>query len=227
MQRMSLSRDTPASHPARAALAAAESAITAPPSSAAPGLPGRVKGILSAPQSEWLLIARECTTPARLYIRYVIPLAALAALVALLRVWLVSRAPLLSALVLSTLTLGCELLGVYLVSLIINALAPSFRAARNQQQALKVATYAFTPVWVAAIFVPFPSLSTPMQLLGGLYHIYLLYLGLSVVMKSPRDRALGYATTVVLSSIILGIVFTMLGYSVGELLHVGHYRAFG
>jgi hypothetical protein len=111
--------------------------------------------------------------------------------------------------------------------LIINALAPSFRGVRSQRQALKVATYAFTPIWISAIFVPFPSLSTPMQILGGIYHIYLLYLGLSRVMKSPRDRALGYATTVVLSSIILGIVFTMLGYSVGEVIHVSHYRVFG
>jgi Yip1 domain len=224
MQRMSLSQETPASHPTSSP---GKLGSIAPPSSVAPGLPGRVKGILFAPQTEWLFIARECTTPAHLYTRYVMPLVAFAALIAFVRVWLAARAPLLSALVLSTLTFGCELLGVYMVSLIINALAVSFRGARSQQQALKVATYAFTPIWISAIFVPFPSLSTPMQLLGGIYYTYLLYLGLSRVMKSPRDRALGYATTVVLSSIILGIVFTLLGDAVGQAIHVGHYHAFG
>ena len=45
--------------------------------------------------------------------------------------------------------------------------------------------------------------------------------------KSPRDRALGYATTVVLSSLILGIVYVQASAGLGEALHLGHYHAFG
>jgi hypothetical protein len=48
-----------------------------------------------------------------------------------------------------------------------------------------------------------------------------------VLMRSPRDRALGYATTVVLCAILLGIVFTQVGAGLGETIHVGHFRAFG
>jgi hypothetical protein len=69
--------------------------------------------------------------------------------------------------------------------------------------------------------------SVPLQFLAGLYHTYLMYLGLKSLMKSPRDRALGYATTVVLCSIILGIVFVQVSASLGESLHLGHFRAFG
>ena len=197
--------------------------------------------MLFAPQTEWACIARELTTPARLYTRYVMPLAALAALVAFVRVWLAhgssglahgssglaAGAPLVSALALSTFTYGCELVGVYTLALIINALASPFGSARSQPQALKVAIYAFTPIWISSVFVPFPTLSTPMQLLGGIYYTYLLYLGLQRVMRSPRDRALGYAATVVLSSIFLGIVFTLLGDILGQAIHVGHYHVFG
>jgi hypothetical protein len=46
-------------------------------------------------------------------------------------------------------------------------------------------------------------------------------------MKSPRDRALGYATTVVLSLIILGIVFAQVSASLGAAIHMSHFHAFG
>jgi hypothetical protein len=102
-----------------------------------------------------------------------------------------------------------------------------FRAVPSPGQALKVAAYASTPLWLSAVFIPFPAVSVPLQFLAGLYHTYLMYLGLKGLMKSPRDRALGYATTVVLCSIILGIVFVQVSASLGENLHLGHFRAFG
>jgi hypothetical protein len=214
--RMSLSQHT-----------SAELGSRAPASGAAPGLPGRVKGILFAPKKEWLFIARECTTPARLYTGYVMPLAGFAALITLVRFSLVNRAPLASAAALAAVIFGCQLLGVYMVSLIINALASSFGGAHSPFQALKVATYACTPIWIAALLISFPAVSTPTQILAGIYYTYLLYLGLSMVMKSPRDRALGYATTVVLSSIILDIMLTLVSGALADAIHVSHYRAFG
>jgi hypothetical protein len=116
----------------------------------------------------------------------------------------------------ATLTLGFELMAVFVVALIINALASYFRGVHSVGQALRVAAYASTPLWVACVFLPFPTLVLPALFLAGLYHIYLMYLGIEVLMKSPRDQALGYATTVVLSSIILGIVFTQVGAGLGE-----------
>ena len=41
------------------------------------------------------------------------------------------------------------------------------------------------------------------MLLGGLYSLYLLYLGLMRVMKSPPDKAVGYAVVVVLVAIVV------------------------
>jgi hypothetical protein len=205
----------------------AELASRAAPATTALGLLGRVKGVLFAPKSEWLSIARECATPARVYTAYVMPLAGFAALIVFLRFSLAGRAPLASAATLSAVTFGSQLLGVYAVSLIVNALASSFGGVRSQSQALKVAAYACTPVWIAAPFTSFPALSTPAQVVAGIYYTYLLYLGSSVLMKSPRDRALGYATTVVLSSIIFGIVLTLVGGALAEALHVSHYRALG
>jgi hypothetical protein len=216
--RMSPSHDT----------SAAGISATAPSSGmVAPGLVGRVKGMLLTPETEWLRVARESTTPGRLFLRYVAPLAGLAALVAMARFSRTFHAPLAGVLVMVALTLGFEILTVFVVAQIINLIVVFFRGVPSQGRALKVATYAFTPLWVGAVFIALPAFSVPVLFLAGLYHTYLMYLGLKVLMKSPRDRALGYATTVVLCSVILYIVFTQISAGLGEILHLGHFRAFG
>jgi hypothetical protein len=144
----------------------------------------------------------------------------MAALIALLRFSVTARVPFAGAVAMATLTLGFELMAVFVVALIINALASYFRGVHSVSQALRVAAYASTPLWVACVFLPFPTLVLPALFLAGLYHIYLMYLGIEVLMKSPRDQALGYATTVVLSSIILGIVFTQVGAGLGETIRL-------
>ena len=200
---------------------------TAPATGAAPGLSGRVRGLLFNPKSEWQQVARESTAPGRLFTGYVMPLAALAVLAAWLRSWLATPVSVSGALLMIALTFSFAVIGVWVVALIINSMASFFRGVYSHGQALKVATYASTPLWLSCVFIPFPSLSLPAQFLGGVYHTYLLYLGLRVLMKSPRDRALGYATTVVLCSILLGIVFTQVGAGLGATIHVSHFRAFG
>ena len=199
---------------------------TAPATGAAPGLSGRVRGLLLDPKNEWRQAARESTTPGLLFAGYVMPLAAIAVLAALLRFWPATRTSLLLPLVMIVLTFSFEVIGVCVVALIINSLAAFFGGARNLGQALKVSTYAFTPLWLSCVFVPFPSLSLPALLVGGVYHTWLLYLGLRVLMGSPRDSALGYATTVVLCSVLLGIVFTQVGTGLGETIHISHFRVF-
>jgi hypothetical protein len=41
---------------------------------------------------------------------------------------------------------------------------------------------------------------------GALYSLYLLYLGLMRVMKSPQDKAVGYTVVVLLVAIVVGLV---------------------
>jgi Yip1 domain len=192
---------------------------TAPASSAVPGLLERAKNILLAPKTQWPVIAPERTTPGQLYKGYVIPFAALAAVVSLDHKSIIGvslpfsgtiRMPLTNGLASAVLTFGFGLVGLFLVGLIIDALAPSFGGMRDQRQALKTAAYACTPAWVGTLFSLLPTLSTLstlLQLAAGIYGIYLLYLGLPILMRSSRDRAFGYTATVVLCTIVLGIVF--------------------
>lgn len=193
---------------------------TAPSSSLASGLLGRAKGMLLAPKNEWRHIARERVTTRRLVVGYITPLASMTALIALLRFSMTARVPLAGAAALAVLTLGFELMAVFVVALIINALASYFHGVHSQSHSLRVTAYSSTPLWLSSVFLPFPTLAVPALFLAGLYHTYLMYLGLEVLMKSPRDRALGYATTVVLSAVILGIVFTQVGAGLGQILRL-------
>jgi hypothetical protein len=172
----------------------------------------RVKNILLSPKAEWEVIDAEPTTVADLYKEYVIPLAAvgpvasaIGALVFGFRAFGMTYRPpfgsvLSSAVVTYLLTLG----GVYVLALIIDALAPNFGGTQNQMQALKVSAYSSTASWVVGIFGLIPILG----LLGilGLYSLYLLYLGLPVLMKAPEEKAMGYTAVVIIAAIVLFLV---------------------
>ena len=169
--------------------------------SSLPGLIERVKNIVLSPKLEWPAIAPEPTTITQLYIGYVMPLSAVAALLSFVHMSLIGvnvpfagaiRTPIASGLMYSIVAFGFGLVGLFLVGLIINALAPTFSGARDLRQALKVAAYSLTPAWLSAVLALSPVLPTLLQLIAGLYGIYVLYLGLPVVMRSPREKAVGW-----------------------------------
>ena len=54
------------------------------------------------------------------------------------------------------------------------------------------------PAWLGSFFGVLPVLGTLIGLLAALYAIYVLYLGLPVVMRAPKESALGYTFAVIL-----------------------------
>jgi hypothetical protein len=83
-----------------------------------------------------------------------------------------------------------------------------------------VAAYSSTASWVAGIFGLIPGVRFLTIL--GLYSLYLLYLGLPVLMKSPKEKALGYTVVVIIAAIVL---FMVIGLVAG--MFVGMPGAFG
>jgi hypothetical protein len=188
------------------------------------GLAARIRNIVLAPRSEWPVIEAEPTSVGRLYIRYVVPMAAFAASMSFVRMSIVGvtqpwgdtiRTSAASACVASVVTFILGLIGLFLIGLIIDTLAPAFSGGRNQRQALKTAAYALTPAWLgtALTFLPMGSF---LQLMAGVYGIYVLYLGLPVMMGIPRAKADGYAVAVVVCTILVGILFGAVGALLGE-----------
>ena len=104
---------------------------------------------------------------------------------------------------------GLNLAGVYAFALLIDLLAPSLGGQRNQVQALKVAAYGSTPYWLGGVVALFPRLS----LIGaafGLYSVRLFALGLSPVMKIPRDKAAVYTLLASIAGILVALLISAL-----------------
>jgi len=115
------------------------------------------------------------------------------------------RMPITTAVASALVSYVLTLVAVYVLALIIDALAPTFAGEKNLTQAFKVAVYSYTAVWVAGIFVIIPMLGI-LGIMGLLYSLYLLYLGLPVLMKSPQDKSVGYTVAVIIAAVVIFIV---------------------
>ena len=184
----------------------------------------RAKRILLSPRTEWEVIDNEPTTPAQLFTGYAMPLAAIGPIAQIIGYSVFGitvpfaghyRVPIGSAITSALVTYVLALVGTYILGLIIDALAPTFNGQRSQIQALKVAVYSSTASWIAGIFQLIPGLR--LLTILGLYSLYLLYLGLPVLMKFPRDKAVAYTAVVILAAIAL---FMLTGMLAGRFLAV-------
>ncbi|MDT9600953.1 Yip1 family protein [Sphingosinicella rhizophila] len=196
------------------------------PTGASPALVERVKNIILQPKAEWPRIDAEPATVGGIYRSYIFILAAITPVAGVIGQLLFPRSfmgityrPSVGS-VLSTAVVQylMVLLSVYILALIIEALAPNFGGTKDRVQAFKVAAYASTAAWVAGIFNIIPALAW-LGLLGGLYSLYLLYLGIPVLMKVSADKAMGYVAAAVIAAILLWIVVgAVVGQVVGSLI---------
>ena len=184
----------------------------------------RVKNILLTPRTEWEVIDAEPTTVADLYKGYIMPLAAIGPVAQAIGFSVFGmpvpflgtyRTPVGTAITQAVVTYVLTLVAVFVLALIIDALAPTFNGTPNRIQALKVAAYSYTASWVAGIFMLIPALSLLSIL--GLYSLYLLYLGLPIVMKAPKEKALAYTAVVVIAAIVL---FMLIGFAAAAFMRV-------
>jgi Yip1 domain len=178
----------------------------------------RVRSILVEPRSEWGVIDAEPATVGSIY-RYVLILAAIPAICRAIKLSMVGVfqiTPFLATQLAITSYAGA-LIAVYVLALIISALAPTFGGQKGQIPALKVAAYSATAAWVSGIFLLIPLLGI-VALAGALYSLYLLYLGLPVLMKSPPDRSVAYTVVTVIAAIV---VFMVIGAIVGRFSGIG------
>ncbi|HPN80187.1 Yip1 family protein, partial [Dokdonella sp.] len=177
----------------------------------------RAKAILLSPRTEWPVIAAEPETVANLYKNYILVLAAIPAIAGFIKGSLIGfslfgitvRTPMVSGIIGMLVSYALTLGIVYLVALIIDALAPSFGGEKNIVQALKTSAYTYTASWVAGIATIIPWIGWLVVLAGAIYGIYLLYVGLPHTMRSPPDKSVGYTAVVIVIGFVLSIVVGM------------------
>lgn len=191
--------------------------ISGQPAAGTGNIVARVKGILTSPKTEWPVAAAEPATIAGLYTGYIVILAAITPLFHFIKGSLIGysafgitvRTPIGAGITGLIVSYVLSLVLVFVMALIIEALAPTFGGQKDRVQALKTVAYAYTAYWVAGVAAVIPWLGFLIMLAGGIYTIYLLYLGLPFTMKCPTEKSAGYTAVSIIIAIVLGWIISL------------------
>ncbi len=167
--------------------------------------------IIVRPTTTWRRISVDRLSVVGLFFAYVMPLVLLGPIATFVAERFVGvraghvlyHASTSRALVQAGFGLAFALAGILLVTLLVDAVVPAFGGRRSFSKAFRVAAFASTPVWLAAVLVLVPSLAF-VQLLAVADEIYLLYVGLSIVMGVPRRKAIPLAAFAVAGTVAIG-----------------------
>jgi hypothetical protein len=175
----------------------------------------RVIHILTKPKEEWPVIANESTDVVTLYKEYVAPLSAIPAICGFLGMTITGvtipymgniRTPIGSGVTELVVGYILSLLATYLAALVVDKLAPTFHSAGGIVPALKMVAFSSTAAWVAGVVRIIPVLGA-LVLLAALYGVYLFYLGLPFVMRTPPDKVIPY---MIVSAVVIVVIFVVL-----------------
>ena len=172
----------------------------------------RSKAILLKPAEEWPIIAAETTSSQEVLLRYVVPLAAIGPICRFLHGQIFGwgafgfsyHPGLLGGLAQLVVSYALSLVGIFVLALIADTLAPKFAGQANRANATKLIAYGATAGFVAGIFSLIPGLGV-LGLLG-LYSFYLFYIGAAPLMQVPQDKALAYTAVTLLCAVVLMVV---------------------
>jgi hypothetical protein len=164
----------------------------------------RVKNILLNPAKEWEVIAEEQATTTGLFTSYVLPLAAISAVIGIVSSLLFGAA--MAALLggsgaaavshVTTVIIGVSgfvlsMVLVYAMAYIVSALAGSFGGVSDPVQGAKLIFYSGTPVWVSGFLAIIPLIGGLLGLAGLGYACFLIAIGLKPIMGIPQEKTAG------------------------------------
>jgi Yip1 domain len=182
----------------------------------------RAKNIILAPAKEWDVVNSEEPNVPGILTGYVLPLAGAAAAAAFIGYAFIGinvgfgvRMKGMDWGLYSAITvLAQALLSVFVSSFIIDALAPSFGSEKNMGRSVQLVAYSFTPGWIGGLLAIIPSLSI-IGGLAGIYGLYLMYLGLPKLKKTPADK---HVTYFVVSLLVMIVVYFVIGLILTKIL---------
>jgi len=190
-------------------------------------LVSRVKAIILKPKEEWVKIKAETATVSELFTSYAMILAGIPAVAQFIGYSLIGRRyPFVglirmgigTSLLRAVISYVFSLVTVYILALVINALAPTFSSAQNQISALKLAVFSMTPGWIAGILYLIPYLEW-LAVIASLYGLYVLYLGFATpMMDTPKEKVMGYLVVSIVVVIVLSVVVALI---LGAIFAVG------
>lgn len=104
-----------------------------------------------------------------------------------------------------------DIIGVLVVGFIMWKLAASFGTSTTQIRATRMAAYVFAPFFLLSILDIIPIIGA-IAVLGLLYGLYILYLGMPILLNTPKDRVITYLiVTVVVTLVVYAIIGAIIG----------------
>ena len=170
----------------------------------------RVKNILIDPKKEWQVINTETTPTPTLITTYLLPLALLAAVASFIGYgFIYGGGSVKYGLIYALIALVQIVLAVYINAFVTDALAPSFASEKNMIKSAQLVVYAATPGYIGSLLNIIPAIGWLGSLAGGIYSIYLLYIGRPVLKKTPEDKVPIYLIVIIL---VLIVIYWLISY---------------
>ncbi|NML20220.1 YIP1 family protein [Pseudoflavitalea sp. G-6-1-2] len=184
----------------------------------------RAKNILLTPKTEWNVVAGETATMGSLLTGYVLPLAILPAAAAVLGGFLLSHGMFGVGylIAMAVISLIAALLGFVISTYVVDAFAPTFKSEKNLGASAQLVAYSGTAIWVAGILSFIPVLGWIIALAGVAYAIYLMYLGVGPVKKTPEDQRIVY---VIISILVYWVITWVITALIGGILLASIFAA--
>ncbi len=182
----------------------------------------RAKNILVTPKTEWEVINGESATPMSLLTSYVVPMALIGAIASFIGYGFVGMN--MFGIKIGGINWGIaeavtgfvtSIVVFFICSYVIDALAPSFSSEKDINKSAQLVAYASTASYVAAIFKIIPSLGILFILLS-LYNIYLFYVGLTPLKKTPEDKKIVY---MIVSAVVVVIAYLIIATIIGLVIN--------
>ena len=177
----------------------------------------RAKNMIVSPKTEWNAVAAEEPNIQQILMGYVLPLALIPTLAAIIgwgAIGILGFTSFTYGIAMGLVQLINAFLSVLIAGFVIDALAGSFGSTKNMGRAIQLVAYSMTPIWVFGVLNIIPAIGW-LSFLLGLYSLFLIYLGLTPLMKTPEDKKAVY---LIVSIVILIAVYWIISIILTSIL---------
>ena len=188
------------------------------------------KQFIINPKLEWEVAKDDTNTAQQHVISYVLPLALISAIAIFIGVGLIGYRVLgyrvqsvSGGLAQAIMSLVSIVIGVYLSGFIIHKLAPTFNTTVSLDKAVKLVGFSYTAILLAGILNIFPPLAF-FTFLGGLYSLYILYIGFKPMTNVSEEKSMSYF---LVSLLVIVAVYFIIGLILAGIIGVFGFSTLG
>ena len=188
------------------------------------------KQFIVNPKSEWDVAKENTSTAQEHVVSYVLPLALISAVAIFIGVGLIGYSVLgyrvqsvSGGLTQAIMSLVSIVVGVYLSGFVIHKLAPTFDTTVSLDRAVKLVGFSYTAILLAGILNIFPPLAV-FTFLGGLYSLYILYLGFKPMTNVSDEKSMSYF---LVSLLVIVAVYFIIGLILAGIVGILGFSTFG